>query len=237
MRGIFRFVLRILRPLRARPQLRLVEPAPVESRDVARREPRSTADTRALAVEHLPEAKVVRVLDGDTLDVAKGWSEVRIRLCSVDCPEGDQPWGKTAGYGMIKLVGGRTVRLEEFGLDTHGRTLATVYVRSANGTEWLNVNERMVMLGHAWVMRAYYGHLPKERQAKLNQLEAWARSKKVGLWRTENPIPPWQWRKPKGEGVVDGLRFTCVGASPGADRRTGASETEGVPDPPSPRIP
>ena len=58
-----------------------------------------------------------------------------------------------------------------------------------------NVNERMVTLGHAWVMRMYYDHLPKSRQQKLNQLERWAKSKRVGLWKTDNPIPPWQWRQ------------------------------------------
>ena len=117
-----------------------------------------------------------------------------IRLDSIDCPEDGQPWGNTAAYGLIKLIGGRKVRLEEHGLDFHGRTLATIYVRHANGEEWVNVNERMVILGHAWVMYKFYDHLPKDRQDKLNRLENWARSKKVGLWRTQSPIPPWQWR-------------------------------------------
>jgi endonuclease YncB( thermonuclease family) len=60
--------------------------------------------------------------------------------------------------------------------------------------EWVNVNERMVTLGHAWVMRKFYDHLPDDRQRNLNRLEAWARSKKVGLWRTPSPVPPWRWR-------------------------------------------
>jgi endonuclease YncB( thermonuclease family) len=135
-------------------------------------------------------------MDGDTLIVANGWNQTTmIRLDSIDCPEGGQDWGDIAAYGLIKLVGGRRVILEEHGMDPYGRTLATIYVRHANGEEWLNVNERMVTLGHAWVMRKFYDHLPKERQTKLNRLEAWARSKKVGLWSMENPIPPWHWRK------------------------------------------
>ena len=137
----------------------------------------------------------MRVVDRDTLIVAKGWSQTMIRLDSIDCPEDGQHWGDIAAFGLIKLVGGRRGVLEEHGLDSYGRTLATIYVRHANGEEWLNVNERMVTIGHAWVMRRFYDHLPKDRQAKLNRLEAWAKSKKVGLWSTENPIPPWQWRK------------------------------------------
>jgi micrococcal nuclease len=145
-------------------------------------------------IEGFPKAKVMHVIDGDTVIVAKGWDQVMIRLDSIDCPEDGQHWGDTAAYGLIKLIGGRKVHLEEHGLDSHGRTLATIYVQRANGEEWLNVNERMVTLGHAWVMRKFYDHLPKGRQDKLNRLERWARSKNVGLWRTQNPIPPWQWR-------------------------------------------
>ncbi len=148
---------------------------------------------RAL-IESYPKAKVVYVIDGDTVIVTKGWDKIKIRLDAIDCPEDGQHWGDTAAHGLIKLVGGRNVHLEEHGIDCHGRTLATIYVQCANGEEWINVNERMVTLGHAWVMRRFYDHLPKDRQGKLNYLENWARSKKVGLWRTQNPVPPWQWR-------------------------------------------
>jgi endonuclease YncB( thermonuclease family) len=146
-------------------------------------------------MQFLPRALVVVVLDGDTVIVAQGSNQTRIRLDSIDCPEDGQDWGDTATDALTKLVGGRRVALEEHGLDFHGRTLATVYVRHSNAGEWLNVNEQMVMRGHAWVMRAYYDHLPKGRQAKLDRLETWAKSKKAGLWSTQNPTPPWDWRK------------------------------------------
>jgi micrococcal nuclease len=147
-----------------------------------------------VGVDDFPKAKALCIIDGDTVIVAKGWSQIKIRLDSIDCPEDGQYWGDTAKYGLIKLIGGRKIHLEEYGLDFHGRTLATIYVRHAYGNEWINVNERMVILGHAWVMRMFYDHLPKDRQDKLNRLESWARSKKVGLWRAPNPIPPWKWR-------------------------------------------
>lgn len=134
-------------------------------------------------------------MDGDTLVVTKGDGRIVVRLDSIDCPEDGQAWGSAATRGLEKLVQRGKVRLEIHGLDYHGRTLATVFVSQQNGLEWMNVNERMVTLGHAWVMRRYYDHLPPDRQTKLNELEAWAKSKKVGLWGTENPIPPWQWRK------------------------------------------
>jgi len=146
-------------------------------------------------ISSLPKAKVANIIDGDTVIVATLFGQKTIRLDSIDCPEDGQQWGDIATYGLIKLIGGRRVHLEEHGLDSHGRTLATIYVRHASNSEWMNVNERMVTLGHAWVMRRFYDHLPRDRQDKLNRLESWSRSKKIGLWRLDDPVPPWQWRK------------------------------------------
>jgi micrococcal nuclease len=136
----------------------------------------------------------LQFVDGDTVLITKGSGEVVVRLDSIDCPEGGQDWGDNAKDGLVKLVGGQRVQVEEHGIDDYGRTLATLYIRHSNGQDWQCVNERMVTLGHAWVMRRYYDHLPPDRQDKLNKLEAWAKSKNVGLWSTPNPIPPWQWR-------------------------------------------
>lgn len=146
-------------------------------------------------IQMLPVFKVGHVIDGDTVIVTSSSAEIKVRLDSIDCPENDQEWGDVATKGLIKLIGGKSVRLEGHGIDTHGRTLGTLFVHLHEKNEWHNVNERMVTLGHAWVMRIYYSHLPKSRQKKLNQLERWAKSKRVGLWKTENPIPPWKWRK------------------------------------------
>jgi micrococcal nuclease len=168
--------------------------------NTAKRMALSESEVKQL-IEGFPKAKVIRVIDGDTVIVAKGWNQAMIRLDSIDCPEDGQHWGDTAAYGLIKLIGGRKVHLEEHGLDCHGRTLATIYVQHPNGEKWVNVNERMVTLGHAWVMRKFYDHLPKGRQDKLNRLESWARSKYVGLWRTQSVIPPWQWRWRNGREV------------------------------------
>ena len=146
------------------------------------------------AASDLQRVKVRHVIDGDTVVVSTFWSETRVRLYAIDCPEDGQPWGNIARAGLIKLIGGRFVHIETHGLDLHGRTLATIYVQQNHESEWTNVNERMVMIGHAWVMRKYYGDLPQSRQHQLNRLEGWAKSKRVGLWKTSNPVPPWRWR-------------------------------------------
>ena len=145
-------------------------------------------------IKDLPEVKVDYVIDGDTVIVVKNWQKIKIRLDSIDCPENGQHWGDNAKYGLMKLIAKKWVRIEEHGIDTYNRTIATLYVKHKDGSEWINVNERMVTLGHAWVMRRFYDHLPKDRQTKLNRLERWSKNKKVGLWNSSESIPPWQWR-------------------------------------------
>lgn len=146
-------------------------------------------------IEALPMAKIVRVIDGDTVDVSMNNRIYRIRLDAIDCPEDGQEWGDMATRGLIKMIGGKWVKLEKHGIDPYGRTIATLFIFSVEKGEWINVNERMVMYGHAWVMRIFYNHLPKQRKWKLNDLEKWAKSKRIGLWEKEDPIPPWEWRK------------------------------------------
>ena len=166
-------------------------PAP-STRTPARKTPRPPAIDPV--VERLPHARVDWVIDGDTVIVQRNARREKVRLDAIDCPEDGQPWGDIATAGLIKLIGGRRIRMEVHGADCYGRTLATLYVPGKAPGTWLNVNERMVVLGHAWVMRRYYGHLARERQTRLNRAERWARSKRMGLWRQENPVPPWKWR-------------------------------------------
>lgn len=149
-------------------------------------------------------AKVAHVIDGDTVDVVSEEGRLfRIRLSAIDCPEDGQALGDTATAGLIKLIGGKTVFLENHDVDQYGRIVATIFLLPENSTggetetvaaRGLNVNERMVALGHAWVYRQFYDYLPEARRDTLNRAENWARTRKVGLWRTENPIPPWEWR-------------------------------------------
>lgn len=154
----------------------------------------TTPTARSAELMRLTAGPVRKVLDGDTLIVQAGWDRVTLRLEGIDCPEFDQPWGDTARFGLIKLVGGRTVHFETHGVDRYQRTLATVYVWDRDESVWLNVNLRMVMLGHAWVSPGLPGNLPATRRNELLAVSRWARRKQVGLWKTAAPVPPWQWR-------------------------------------------
>lgn len=142
--------------------------------------------------DHLPKAKVSRVVDGDSVYVVLNRSRILVRLSAIDSPEDGQEFSSNAKGGLIKLIGGREVFLESYGPDIHGRTLATIYVATENGL--LNVNERMVTLGNAWVYRRFYTHLSDDRKLSLDLKEDWARNKRRGLWQNEKPVAPWSYR-------------------------------------------
>jgi len=140
-------------------------------------------------------AKVQHIIDGDTVIVSSPGYQNKIRLEGIDCPELGQAWGKVARYGLIKLIGGRPVRVEPKGIvDDYNRVIATLYVDTGVNIGWLDVNARMVILGHAWVLRRHEHHMTMARRSELIRMESWARNKKIGLWKDEVPIPPWEWR-------------------------------------------
>ena len=84
----------------------------------------SSAKTVSDILDPSNEVEVVRVIDGDTLDVTSG----RVRLFGVDTPERGQRCAMEATERLRELAGD-TVRLKDGPrlTDTYGRTLAYVY--------------------------------------------------------------------------------------------------------------
>ena len=85
------------------------------------------------------------------------------------------------------MIGGRKVRIEQYREDRYGRLVATIYVDDKHRSDWVNVNAKMVVKGHAWLMGKHYDHLPTDTEDKLNRLEKWAKIKQVGRTRSEKP--------------------------------------------------
>jgi endonuclease YncB( thermonuclease family) len=135
------------------------------------------------------QARVVRVLDGDTLEVLEVRDGVRIprrlRLHGIDCPEKTQPFGQRAKTAALELSGGKTVRVLPRDRDRYGRTIAEVELPDGK-----SLNRELVRLGLAWWYRKY-----APRDAELERLEAEARAAKRGLWSLPEPQPPWEFRQ------------------------------------------
>ena len=83
-------------------------------------------------------ARVVRVVDGDTIEVATGDGTEDVRYIGVDTPESVKPgtpvqcYAKRASHFNDRLIAGRTVRLrfDRERRDVYGRLLAYVYAGS-----------------------------------------------------------------------------------------------------------
>jgi len=133
------------------------------------------------------EGTVVRVLDGDTLDIELGdGSRQRIRLAEIDAPERGQPWSKVATDYLRQLVLEQTVRVIWFDEQpprgrSPGRIIGHIWL------DELDVNRAMVEQGLAW---AFDGFL---RDMSLCATEEAARTARRGLWRAprEQWLPPW----------------------------------------------
>jgi micrococcal nuclease len=98
-------------------------------------------------------ARVVRVVDGDTIVVSIDGREDRVRYIGIDTPESVKPgtpvqcYAKRASKENARLVAGREVRLvaDAEARDRYGRRLAYVY-RSGDG---LLVNLELARAGYA----------------------------------------------------------------------------------------
>lgn len=133
-------------------------------------------------------AKVIGVVDGDTMEVLFENTPIKIRLAHIDSPEkrGKQPFGTAAKTALSDLCFGQLVTVYGEKYDRYQRLIAVI-VNNKNQI----VNKEMIKQGMAWHFKKY------SKDASYAKLEVDARKNRIGLWQDTNPIAPWEWRKPK----------------------------------------
>ena len=140
------------------------------------------------------EATVVRITDGDTIVVAYGGEEYKVRYIGMDTPETVDPsspiqWmGPQATAANAALVEGKTVFLEKdvSEVDRFDRLLR--YVWLTNGTAWTLVNLELVRQGVA----SAKSYPPDTKYDALYLVaEGEAHRSALGLWGA-TPAPPTQ---------------------------------------------
>ena len=158
----------------------------------------------ALAKEPLRvfECMVERIVDGDTLSVVVkngGGAKLKVRLYGIDAPESDkqnqktgkiskvgQPYGSEASSALLAKVKDAVVTVKVMDIDRYKRMVSVVMLGNRN------INKEMVAEGHAW---AYKQYLKTPYRSEFIEAEGQARAKKLGLWKQDNPLPPWEFRK------------------------------------------
>jgi len=132
--------------------------------------------------------RVTQVIDGDSLRLTPDGSDaaLEVRLLGIDAPEICQAWGLQAKQALTEQVQGKPVSLKTNGLDSYGRTLATVYF------DTLNVNRWMVQEGHAWSTRTKWDRGPYVADERM------AKALSRGLNREGGAIMPRDFRRSHG---------------------------------------
>ena len=128
-------------------------------------------------------AKVVVVLDGDTVMVQRKSGLVKIRLAEIDAPEKAQPFGETSRRSLSDMVLGKQVKISSQAVDQYGRMVAHL------GLDSLDINAEQIRRGMAWEYSHFHGN------KALVALQEEAKQAPRGLWALSDPMPPWEWRK------------------------------------------
>lgn len=120
------------------------------------------------------EAKVKRVIDGDTIELS---NNSIVRLVGVNAPDNGQPFDDEATDYVKKLIEGKKVKLEydTYKSDRFGRILAYIIIDNKN------LSIELVRIGLAQVV-IYEKRKPLIYQQQLLDAEQEVKSKKLGIW-------------------------------------------------------
>jgi endonuclease YncB( thermonuclease family) len=103
-------------------------------------------------------AKVIGVLDGDTVLILHNGRAVKVRMANIDAPEvghagmGGKPpnsqksqaFGKQSRESLLEMVGKKQVQIDSRAVDQYGRIVGLI------GVDGRNVNQEQVKRGMAW---------------------------------------------------------------------------------------
>jgi len=135
------------------------------------------------AGESIP-GMVKSVIDGNTLEIAGNDNEIyTIQLSGIDCPELGQEYGDRAKAHLEKIALQKNVVINLEGKDRWGNKLATVFL---NGT--VDIRLELLKEGLAWTAE-------RNPLSELESVKEQARKKTKGLWKQDNPTPPWVYRR------------------------------------------
>jgi len=130
---------------------------------------------------------VVSVVDGDTLVVQDSAKKRHVvRLADIDAPERRQPFFTQSARSLAALCHRKSAQVEWSERDSRNRPIA--YVKC----DGKDANAEQLRRGMAWAS-------PKATRptSGLYELETYARLRRIGLWKDERAVPPWEFAAKK----------------------------------------
>jgi micrococcal nuclease len=149
-------------------------------------------------------AKVIAVMDGDTVLILRDNMPIKVRLAEIDAPEKAQAFGEESKQSLAELVLNKQVRVDSQAIDDYGRLVALIKV------DELNVNYEQVQRGMAWVYSRF------NKSEVFLGLQNEAKQAKRGLWTQTDPIPPNKWRK---DNITSQQQYVAQNAICGSKRK------------------
>jgi micrococcal nuclease len=127
--------------------------------------------------------RVTSVIDGNTVEVMGADNETyKIMLLGIDSPELEQQYGDVAKQYLEKLVMDKEVRVQVTGKNRYGVRQAIVTVGE------IDPRTELLKEGLAWTSEI-------NPISDLEGIKEKAKQKGKGLWKEEDPTPPWVFRR------------------------------------------
>lgn len=140
----------------------------------------------AVPVSTVLTGVVVRIIDGDTLDLlTPSNNAIRVRLYGIDCPERTQDHYQQARQALSELVYKKRVTIQPRGYDRNRRLIGSVFRNKRH------INLVMIQRGFAWHFKKY------SSETDFAEAEKAARIARLGLWSNKNPVASWDFRAAK----------------------------------------
>ena len=142
--------------------------------------------------------------DGDTVTIMDdSGKKHRIRLAGIDAPEKDQSYGDVSTQGLVELVSGKTVTIEYEKRDRYKRIVGKVLVdppgevfcMALDCVKKIDVGLEQIIAGLAWHYKYYQMEQSEEDRRLYSEAELEAKIKQLGIWKNEEPMAPWEWRR------------------------------------------
>ena len=149
------------------------------------------------------QGKVVKVADGDTVTIIDdSGKKHRIRLMGIDAPEKNQSYGDVSTQGLVELVSGKTVTIEYNKRDRYERIVGKILVNPSGDVfcmvldciKKIDAGLEQIKAGLAWHYKYYQMEQSEGDRRLYSEAESEARAKQIGLWKSEEPMAPWEWR-------------------------------------------
>lgn len=134
--------------------------------------------------ETVLNGKVTSVIDGNTVEMMADDNEsYKIMLYGIDSPELGQEFGEKAKKVLEKMILDKKVNVKIQGKDRWGNRLGIILI---DGT--IDPRHELLEAGLAWTAE-------REPIQELEVIKEKARDKGKGLWKEQDPTPPWIYRR------------------------------------------